>query len=62
MEDNPDDKGHLALLEDIGELYEEVKSYQFHDFVNNKHNFPKMELYKKIVNIADKIQKGEYDN
>jgi hypothetical protein len=57
-----DDGGHIALFEDISELLEEVKEYQFHDFGNSRYPAPKMALVEKLEEIRNNVIQGLYDN
>jgi hypothetical protein len=57
-----EDKGHIALFEDISELLEEVKEYQFHDFAKSRYAAPKMKLAEKLDALRQKAIDGEYDN
>lgn len=61
MEDR-EDKGHIALFEDVSELLEEVKEYQFHDFANSRYAAPKITLAGKLETLRENVINGEYDN
>jgi hypothetical protein len=64
MKDNNaiDDKGHIALFEDVSELLEDVKSGEFHDYLNTKYVTPKIELVRRIDFIRKRLIGGEYNN
>ena len=53
---------HLQLCFDIKELLLEVEDFQFHDFKNSKYATPKVELYKKLIKLANNVKSGEYDD
>jgi hypothetical protein len=57
-----DDPGHIALFEDVSELLADVKSGEFHDYLNVKYDMPKTELVRRLNIIRDNIINGLYDN
>lgn len=63
-ENPPTDKneGHLKLLNDLSMLIYDAYHYEFHDFKNNKYATPKVILREKMLQIAENIIEGKYDN
>lgn len=60
MEDK-DDKGHIALFEDVNELLEEVKNHDYNDYTSY-HSAPKIVLAMKLAKMQERLAQGEYDN
>lgn len=54
--------GHDALVLELGKLLAEAKDFQFHDYRNSKYAAPKVELHKKLLQLARDVQSGKYDN
>lgn len=57
-----EDKGHTDLIADLTELHSEALKYEFHDFKNEKHPAPKMELARKLNQLRQNVIYGKYDN
>lgn len=65
LKDNPpDDKnnGYNNLMQDLAELLEEAKNYEFDDFRNSKYAAPKIELRNKLITLSQNVVDGRYDN
>lgn len=60
--DTTNDKGQDALMTDLVELLDEAFHYEFHDFKNKKYATPKVELRKRLLEMAENVVKGKYDN
>ena len=60
--DTTNDKGTDALMTDLTELLDEAFHYEFHDFKNKKYATPKVELYKRLMALAENVKNGKYDN
>lgn len=60
--DMRNDKGSIALMEDLTALLYEAFHYEFHDFKNSKHATPKMELVKRLEEMVSNVKNGKYDN
>lgn len=60
----PQDKnnGYNNLMQDLAELLEEAKNYEFDDFRNKKYAVPKIELRNKLLTLAQNVVDGRYDN
>ena len=56
------DQGHITLIADLAKLLGEAQAYDFHDFMSNRHDCPKVELRKKLAMLADQVMYGRYDN
>lgn len=56
------DKGHISLLSDLGDLFTDAERYEFHDVRNNKYALPKVELVNRLNDIATYAKAGKYDN
>lgn len=56
------DTGHIALIEDVGHLSNEVTNCEFHDFLNTKYATPKVELVNKLEAMKQKAMNGDCDN
>jgi len=56
------DAGQDKLLDDLAELLYEAWNWEFHDFKNEKHATPKIELRNKLFTIAQNVVNGKYDN
>lgn len=56
------DKGHDLLVKDLNDLLEKARSFEFHDFKNEKYPAPKMALVEKLDIIRKKVIDGAYDN
>jgi len=57
-----EDKGHVALMDDLTDIYQEATKYEFHDFKNEKYSAPKMALVQMLNGILAKLKDGKYDN
>ena len=57
-----EDKGHDNLINDLEKLFEEAKNYAYHDFKNKEHALPKMVLKSILLDLADNVVEGRYDN
>ena len=57
-----EDKGHVALVQDVTDLRNEVMTFQFHDFKNEHYPAPKIELRNRLIAMADAVVDGKYDN
>lgn len=53
---------HYKLVTELSKLFEEAKSYQFHDFKNTDYPAPKMVLAEKLRVFRKKVIEGCYDN
>ncbi len=53
--------GHDFLLEDLNNLLREAENFEFDDFKYKKYATPKVELYRKLLLIANNVKKGKYD-
>jgi len=60
----PQDKngGYNNLMQDLSELLQEAKNYQFDDFRNDKYAAPKVELRNQLLKLAQNVVEGRYDN
>ncbi len=56
------DKGHENLVNDLKLLTGLAERYEFHDFKNIHFVTPKIELYKKLIDLANNVKDGRYDN
>lgn len=56
-----EDKGHIDLIANLSDLLERAKAYEFHDF-KSERTFPKHELYRALMDMANKTTSKEYDN
>jgi len=56
------DSGHKQLIFDLQSLMHEALDYEFHDFKNKKYDAPKIELYRKLTTLANRVKEGHYDN
>ena len=56
------DKGHEELMRDITILYNEAKTFEFHDFKNDAYATPKVLLRSLFLMMAEKVVEGKYDN
>jgi|SRR5215204_4501008 len=56
------DKGHENLVNDLDELLDMVDEFDFHDFRSKKLAIPKVELRKRLLELADNVVGGKYDN
>jgi hypothetical protein len=54
--------GHNALMEDLANLTKEAYDYEFHDFKNEKYGAPKIVLREKLLELAQNVVDGKYDN
>lgn len=61
-EPDNDNPGHLALLDDMGDLAKEVIDHEFHDFKNKKYALPKVALIEKLQKLIENAKEGKYDN
>jgi hypothetical protein len=59
---SPQDDGHEALLTDIRNLLSEAEHFEFHDFKNEKYPTPKVMLRIKLMDLANRVVDGFYDN
>jgi hypothetical protein len=59
---NAQDKGHIALMEDVKDLLNEAVAFEYHDFLNEKYPAPKVELVTKLRKMVDRAMAGDYDN
>lgn len=57
-----EDKGHTALINDIGLLFMEAQGYNFHDFKNTKYAAPKMSLIAILGTLQENVKQGFYDD
>lgn len=57
-----DDKGHAALITDLGQLLAQAEAYEFHDFRSPHYASPKMELATKLGFLIERLRAGTYDN
>ena len=62
MKKEKEDKGHKLLIEDLQEIWENANEYEFHDFKNNMYGSPKMVLRARLLNMAQAVIDGKYDN
>ncbi len=56
------DEGHNKLIDDLGVVWQEAQSFQFHDFRNSNYATPKVKLVEKLQAIIDGAKEGKYDN
>jgi len=49
-------------MQDLSELLQEAKNYQFDDFRNDKYAAPKVELRNQLLKLAQNVVEGRYDN
>lgn len=56
------DDGHENLMQDIADLGYEAQNFEFHDFKNKKYPTPKVELRRRLLEMADRVVEGKYDN
>ena len=56
------DNGHDALVLDIQVLTQEVEDHAFHDFKNEKYAAPKVALRTRLLELAENVVQGKYDN
>lgn len=54
--------GHVKLVIDLQNLLREAKDFQFDDFKNINYGTPKIELRKKLLELAQNVVDGRYDN
>lgn len=57
-----EDKGHIALKNDIHQLLSEVIEGDYHDFASDAHATPKMALVSRLEEIKSDCINGKYDN
>ena len=65
LEKNPPkdkNEGHQKLLDDLSVLLYDAWHYEFNDFKNNKYATPKVVLRKKLLDLAENVEQGKYDN
>jgi len=65
MEKEPEtalDKGQLNLERDLRGLLVKAQSFEFHDFKNKNYASPKMTLRGYLLQMAENVLNGEYDN
>lgn len=58
----PEDKGHIALIDDLCDLFNLASAFEFHDFKNNTYAMPKVELVRRLDEMRKKTIEGDYDN
>lgn len=56
------DPGHLNLLHDTHKLFKKAENYEFHDFKNAEYATPKMQLRDQLLQMAENVIDGRYDN
>ena len=56
------DPAHWTLLVDIINLLKDAAAYKFHDFHKDSADAPKMELHRRLLELDQKMQNGDYDN
>lgn len=56
------DKGHVALVNDLSEIFNEACECQFHDMLNTNYAAPKLTLVYKLNDIINNTREGKYDN
>ncbi len=65
LEENPpEDKngGYNNLMQDLVELLQEAKNFEFDDFKNKKYATPKVELRTQLLQLGQNVIDGRYDN
>ena len=60
--DTSNDPGHENLINDLKDLMIEAAAYEYYDFKNQNHAAPKIELYKKLLELSENVKNGRYDN
>lgn len=56
------DEGHDALITDLEALLQEAENFEFHDYKNPTHAFPKLKLSEKLLALRQNVVEGKYDN
>ena len=56
------DEGHILLVQDITDLRNNVMTNEYHDFKNDKYATPKMVLRARLLDMAQAVIDGKYDN
>ncbi len=56
------DGGHNELADDVQALLNDVKSYEFHDYLNERFASPKAALAEILHTMREKVISGKYDN
>jgi len=65
LEKNPPtdtNEGHNKLMTDLADIVKEAHEYQYHDFKNKKYSTPKVALRNRLLQLADNVVNGKYDN
>lgn len=60
--DVTNDKGTDALMSDLVYILDDAFHYEFHDFKNKKYPNPKMILRQRLLDMAQSVIDGKYDN
>ena len=56
------DEGHVLLVQDITDLRNNVMTHEYHDFKNTKYSMPKLVLRARLLDMAQAVVDGKYDN
>ncbi len=52
--------GTLELIDDLKEVLAEAEAGEFGDFTNEKYDFPKLQLVKKLEKLIENVKEGKY--
>jgi hypothetical protein len=55
-------EGHNKLMQDLTDVWKDAYDYQYHDFKNKRYPAPKVALRNRLLQLADNVVNGKYDN
>jgi hypothetical protein len=58
----PEDIGHEMLIADLQAILANAQNFQYHDFKNTLYATPKAVLRARLLDIAQAVVDGKYDN
>lgn len=65
LETNPPtdtNDGHNKLMTDLADVVKDAHEYQYHDYKNKKYPAPKVALRNRLLQLAENVVNGKYDN